>query len=233
MAALFRTGSGCVVENIPPGGNIVWKDVSKYSPFGISGPVRGNERKHIVTMTHSVRNSVRAKHTTYSLGESGLDLEQDGVVMTVPYGDIKRVNLIAYAATNGRQGQLSLLTRTGEKLVVRSHHFQGLGQFENRSETYGQLVRGLLQRISIANPVAVFVTGSNLYWYLWAMVLALSVIVAAILVYALVAATPPIFPMIMSISFIVFCGFIAWHSLGTSRQTPFDPDAPPANFLSF
>lgn len=181
--------------------------------------------------THSVRLSLVSPEQTFSLGPTSLDVSGAGASNNIPYIDIQEIGLITYGGYGGLQGQATLRTRAGKKIKIRSHHYRGLGDFENRSATYRPLMQGLLQHVHAANPSARFVSGSTIMTVVWWVLLVCLVLMIILLGLALLSGK--------DLNGNVLGGFVtalilipfAWRSARRSRQNEFDPAMPPAEAL--
>jgi hypothetical protein len=134
--------------------------------------------------THEVRASLLDKRRLYRLGDDALhwqDAEREG---QLAYADIVQVRLINYPSIGGNNGQCTVSDRSGKKLKIRSHHYESLGSFEDRSETYVPFVRALSLRVASAAPNARLVEGSTVMWVVWLVLLLLVGLTAVLLLLA-------------------------------------------------
>lgn len=182
--------------------------------------------------THSVRLSLASPEQTFSLGPTSLDVSAAGASSNIPYADIQEIGLITYGGYGGLQGQATLRTRAGKKIKIRSHHYRGLGDFENRSTTYRPFMQGLLQHVHAANPNARFVSGSTIMTVVWWVLLVCFVLMFILLGLALLSGKNWNWSVLGSfVAALVLIPF-AWRSARRSRQAEFDPGMPPAEALS-
>ena len=112
---------------------------------------------------------------TYELQDDALSVQDGGATQRVPYSEITRVGLIRYGSFGGLQGQCTIKTRKHGKLMLRSHHFISLGNFESRTATYVPFIRELCRRTHAANPGAAFTRGNRGLQIVWGIVLLISV----------------------------------------------------------
>lgn len=93
----------------------------------------------------------------------------DGALrMTVPYRNVQSVRL-AFAPGRFQTSRFLMeLQGTRSELVLSNMHFAGIGNFEDRSETFLPLVRTVVTGIAAANPVARFTAGERPAYY-WLM----------------------------------------------------------------
>jgi hypothetical protein len=97
----------------------------------------------MTSLTHCVRPSLIARENTYTLTDEALTSNDDGKIVSLPYDQIERLELVTFAGAGGKQGQLSIKSRSGITHKIRSHHYQSLGLFENRTDTYAPFAREL------------------------------------------------------------------------------------------
>jgi len=90
----------------------------------------------------------------------------DGVLrMTVPYRNVQAVRL-AFAPGRFQTSRFLLeLQGTRSELVLSNMHFAGIGNFEDRSETFLPLVRTVVAGIAAANPAARFSAAERPVYY--------------------------------------------------------------------
>jgi hypothetical protein len=181
--------------------------------------------------SHTVRNSLASKERTYHLSTDALQWEADGSQVRVAYADIDQMQLISYANFGGMQGQCTLHTRSGEKICIRSHHYAGLNNFEDRSATYAPFITGLARQIASSSPNARFVKGSTGLVVVWLVVLALCAGTATVLAIALLEDTPIPVQTIAGVAVIATFGTIAWRMVRGNDQTGFDPADIPSELL--
>lgn len=183
---------------------------------------------------HSVRNSLRDKETAYRLTDDALVLDDGGEERSIPYGDIERLNLIAYSADIANpenvHGQLTIKGRSAGSLKLRSHHFKGVGSFENRAVTYAPFVRALCRRVAAQNPAARFISGAATMRLLWLALLLLSGTVSFLFAVALVAEGWQ-WELASGALMAAVLAYIAWRKFRGNREVTFDPADPPAGLL--
>lgn len=98
-------------------------------------------------------------------------LGPDGqLVLTVPYSNVRRVRL-AFAPGRLQQTRfLAELTGTRSQLILTNMHFKGIGNFEDRFDTFEPLIRRVVAGVAAANPSAEFRAGERPA-YFWLMLL--------------------------------------------------------------
>lgn len=124
----------------------------------------------------------------------------DGTLrMTVPYRNVQAVRL-AFAPGRFQTSRFLMeLQGTRSQLVLSNMHFAGIGNFEDRSETFLPLVRTVVTGIAAANPAARFTAGERPAYY-WLM---LGFNAFAFGMLALLLLTLPIVPGNISASVII------------------------------
>ena len=122
-------------------------------------------------ITHRVRVSVLENETVWRFGPDALEREEmaGGKTLAVryPYADIRQMRL-TFAPTrfDSSRYRCEIQLRNGTLAAIVSTHYAGIGDFEDRSATYGPLVRGLVGRVAAANPACRFLAGKRpaVYW---------------------------------------------------------------------
>tara|TARA_R110002020_G_scaffold136630_13_gene304708 strand:- start:6824 stop:7189 length:366 start_codon:yes stop_codon:yes gene_type:complete len=92
---------------------------------------------------HTVRNSLVEREMVCMLEPDTFSWGDGSRKTIVDYADVNSVQLIGYAGSGGRQYQTSLKLKGGKVVKIRSHHYLGLGNFEDRTETYAPFIREL------------------------------------------------------------------------------------------
>lgn len=148
------------------------------------------------------------------------------LVMTVPYQNIRQVRL-AFAPSRYQQARFLIeMKGARSRLTISNMHFAGIGQFEDRTDTFFPLVRSVVHGVGAASPAAEFRAGERpaLYW----MLIALNVAVFTVL--TLVILFLPIAPGNVGLSALIKAAVIAF-SLPlmlswaiNSRPRAFSPD---------
>ena len=164
---------------------------------------------------HSVRNGIVSGERTYRLAQDALCWTETGRSDgRLAYADARLMQLISYASPIGRALQCKVTSTAGDKVLLRSAHYLSLGAFEDRTDSYGPLVRELAKRIHKANPGAAFVAGSTGLWLVWLVVGLLWVGAIALLAAALFET---VFDAPLLGSFAVALGVGLWRQ---SQPTP-------------
>jgi hypothetical protein len=189
---------------------------------------------------HSVRNSMPSNELTFRLTDDALETEETGKITKTPYGEIEQLNLISYSTSVGKSsnleesghihGQLSIKSKTGKPIKVRSHHFKSIGSYEDRSASYAPFVRELCQRVASANPAAGFFSGSVGLRYMWLGLLIFLVLVGAMLGLVLIAGNWKM-DVIVGCIIAAFGASVAWRNFQSNQRQTFDAANPPAEYL--
>jgi hypothetical protein len=149
-----------------------------------------------------------------------------GKTASIPYSDIRSVRIISYANFGGIHYQCTIKTRSFGKFTIRSHSYQSLGDFEDRTETYFSLVRDLCRYVHAGNPDAQFVNGSGWLQTLWLVVLLFAAIGWIVLVLMLLGGADL---QDSATFFVILAVTTALGGRWFMRNKPelFDPMAPP------
>lgn len=183
---------------------------------------------------HRVRSSLRDKETTFRLSDDALVLDDGEEQRSIPYGDIRQLNLVAYTADiadpDDIHGQLTIKTGLTGSLKLRSHHFKSIGSYERRAESYAPFVRELSRRVAAHNPSAQFISGAATMRILWLVLLLLTGFVAVMFAIALIAegwqwdiASGAIMGALLA--------YMSWQKFRGNREVTFDPADPPADLI--
>lgn len=144
----------------------------------------------------------------------------------VPYDKVQKVRL-AFAPGRFQQTRFLMeLTGARSQVTLTNVHFVGIGQFEDRTDSFFPLVRAVVAGVQAASPSATFQAGERPAFYL----LQLAFVVAALGLLALVLIGLPLVPGNFTLSAIVKLAVIAvslplllsW--IMHARPRRFDPD---------
>jgi hypothetical protein len=180
---------------------------------------------------HATRNSLLDVECTFTAGPDALFIHKGNSERHVPYGDITRVRLFSYAGGGGETFQATLHRRHGSPVKISSHHYRGLGNFEDRTRTYAPFIRELIRRVTIASPGTRFVAGSTGLWIMWLGVFALVALLAMILVGVLFGGGSSAGPIFVTAIVLATGAPFAWRQLQRGRANSFDPANPPPELL--
>ena len=181
--------------------------------------------------SHVVRTSLHTRERSYSLGPNALHWKEDEGEGQIEYADIHQMRLVSYLYYNYMHRQCTLHVRSGGKTCIRSHHYESLGKFDDRTETYVPLVRELARRIASSNPQAHFLAGGTGLWFIWLVVLLLCVLALIFLVLVILEGTSLPRGAYSILFLIIIFGPLAWHMMGRNKQSAFDPANIPADLL--
>lgn len=184
---------------------------------------------------HSVRNGIVSGERTYRLAQDALCWTETGRSDgRLAYADARAMQMISYASPIGRALQCKVTSTAGDKVLLRSAHCLSLGAFEDRTDSYGPLVRELAKRIHKANPGAAFVAGSTGLWIVWLVVGLLWVGAIALLAAALfetVFDAPLLGSFAVALGVCAVCLPLIWREVRSGGSKRFDPLAPPDGLL--
>jgi hypothetical protein len=188
-------------------------------------------------ITYRVRVSALENETIWRLGPDALEREEiiaggKGATVRYPYVDIRALRL-SFAPTrfDGVRYRCDLQLRQGTLAAIVSTHYAGIANFEDRSATYGPLVRGLVARVAAANPACEFRAGKHAPAYWGAHIFVLAMIV--VLVYVIGAVYGLSLPSIVIIKLGILAAYIPLMIMYTRKNWPrrFDPSAIPDNLV--
>lgn len=182
-------------------------------------------------LRHSARLSLIGGETSWLLSGQGLVFENDQGSEVIPYADIRSLRLITYAGAGGTQARTTVTAAGHGKLKIGSHHYVSLGNFEDRSVTYTPFIRELAQRVTDANPRALFIAGSFGLWLGWVIVCFLVLALAVLLVIAVLEDAPPLFGLVGAVVLVVTAGPLAMRWALRNLPKPFDPKSVPDDLL--
>ena len=145
---------------------------------------------------------------------------------TIPYDRVKKVRLAFAPGRLQTERFLMELSGVQSQVTLTNMHFQGIGQFENRSDSFFALARAVVDGVHAANPAAAFRAGEKPAYYF----LMLAFVLGAFALMALVLLALPLAPGNFTISAIVKLGIIlvslpllfSWAV--KSRPRRFDPE---------
>jgi hypothetical protein len=177
-------------------------------------------------LVHRVRPNIFSAEKEYRLEPQALTRSSGAAeVDRLPYREIARLRLETLPSGIGRQRRCVVGARAGSRWVLLSGHYAGLGRLEDRSESYEPFMRALVSRVRAANPGAVLERGhSRIMWFVWLILLMLSLHVVGALVFAAAFGGAP-WSALPAAMFLVGVVPTTWRSVRTGRPTRFDPDA--------
>ena len=194
-------------------------------PAGL--PLRGG----MTEPAHTVRNSLIDKERSFTLGEDALTWRDDAGEGRLAYADVRDMRLIGYPSLIGEALQCTVRGRRHGKVKIRSAHYRGLGDFEDRTETYAPFVAALAKRVAARAPDARFIAGSTGLRIVWLVLGVLCAIVVGLLVLTLFEGVPAAAPAIMAVAICIAAVPIAIRRVRADGARTFDPEAPPKDLL--
>jgi len=87
------------------------------------------------------------------------------------YTDIAQVSTSFASSKNNAFYQCELKMRNGSLLLLKSQHYRGLADFEDRNKTYSEFVIGLHKLLALANPEVVYKKGVRFMSYVISMLI--------------------------------------------------------------
>lgn len=181
--------------------------------------------------THTVRNSLIDKVRTFTLRADALHWSEDGGQGELAYDDVRDMRLVAYASPGGQTFQCTLRGHKGGKVKLRSHHYESVGMFEDRTATYAPFVQDLARRAAAAAPDAKFVAGSTALWIVWLVVGVLCALVVVLLILSLFEGLPAAGAALVAIVICLAAIPRVWRHAREGNARAFDPAAPPPDLL--
>lgn len=137
-------------------------------------------------VAYQFRSGKYAGERSYHQTDQGLLWREGAQSGSLPYADIRKIrifgapNLVIDGMALPPFKICAISPRTGPALILSGNHFVRLG-----------VVAALIQRVSAANPDAVFVSGMPFtVWAAWAGVSALIILVLALIVLVLIELIP-------------------------------------------
>lgn len=181
--------------------------------------------------THEVRNSLIDSTRHFGVEDDGLTWEEGDRRDSRRFQDIKSVHLIAYPGYGGKHLQCTLTDRKGKKIKIRSHHYISLGNFQNRSQSYGPFVQLLTAGLGLHGQSVTFYCGSKIMRAVWAVLFWLSILVLVGYLFAIIGGVALSWATIATIAIFVTLLPTSWAMIRQNKPETFDPNAPPPDFL--
>lgn len=182
-------------------------------------------------LTFNVRPHALSGEQTYVLTPDHIDILEAGkATRHIALSDITKVAL-SYMGTGDGQTYCTVKARGRAEFKIRSHHYESLGDFQDRHETFDPFARALCRAVAQANPAAKFVRGNWLYFGIWFGVFLASAGVAIGIALALlnqVTSGDEIGPdLVMGVIVGAGVALTTLGAAGANRVKAFDPDDPP------
>jgi len=181
--------------------------------------------------THEVRNSLIDPVRSFRLLDDRLLWQEAGSQRERRYADITSVHLIAYPGYGGQPLQCTLTDRDGKKIKIRSHSYVSLGNFQDRTATYGPWIRALLANLEAKGHGVGFYYGSNIMRAVWSTLFWLSVLVLVGYMFALIGGAGRSVGTIAPMAFVAVFLPVSWLMIRQNRPGTFDPKSPPPQML--
>lgn len=182
-------------------------------------------------LRHVARANKFVKECTFQLDDTALTWQQGGATGRMAFADVRSVTLNPDLTFASKQAQCVLRDAAGREVTLTSHHFESLGNFKDRSETYVPLVRALLKRVAAAAPHATFTSGSTTKLM---MALALG-FVFAVLFSLLIMAQLGVASFDNGVIVVVFVATVFapafWYAYKGGGTRTFDPADPPPKLI--
>lgn len=181
---------------------------------------------------HRARVSALEPERLWRLLGDTLWMTADGEAdLAIPLSGIHEVRL-AYEPTRFQSNRFRCYIEgtSGRRATLQNEHFAGFASFDDRTDTYLDLVRALIPRTARANPSCAFKTGTSpLNWWMQAAFLA---VCSAILALALVFLYAVIgWLVIVKLILLAFLVPMAVRWFRKNRPGTFTPDAIPSGLL--
>lgn len=124
------------------------------------------------SLRYNYRKSALEKEKTYELTKDGIEVTELNKPSTITaYEEITEVNL-SYAPTKyATVYQCSVKADRSHGFLLKSHHFAGLADFEDRSTEYVSFVKGLHKILHVKAPGAKFRKGIKPAAYVFSMIM--------------------------------------------------------------
>ena len=121
-------------------------------------------------MEYAFRKSAFEKEKTYVLTKDGIEVsDPDGPKTVYKYADIEQVNTSFAASKNNSFYQCRLKLTNGLSLSLKSQHYRGIADFEDRDEAYSTFVTRLHKLLAVSNPHVVYKKGIGMIGYIASM----------------------------------------------------------------
>lgn len=122
----------------------------------------------------------------------------------VPYQKVRQVRLAFAPGRLQTERFLMQLSGGSSQVTLTNMHFRSFGQFEDRSDSFFDLVRAVVNGVRATNPDAVFRAGEKPAYYF----LMLAFVLAVFSLLALILIALPLVPGNFTVSVIVKLGII-------------------------
>jgi hypothetical protein len=125
-----------------------------------------------VALTHTVRPNLFTKELTYRLEPDALSWSRGEKSGRVPYAAILRAHIYSQPPYRGQTTRRTILRgKFPGKLTIQAMHYGGLGNVDDRADSYFPFVEALLARVEAANPALAVRVGQPWPLYVFFVVL--------------------------------------------------------------
>jgi len=180
--------------------------------------------------SYSVRRHAFEKERRWNVDDTGLAWQSEDASGRLDFAAIAAIRL-QYGATRADFVRYNChVTGHSGAYTIVSTHFDSLGNFSDRRETYAPFVRALIARAAAANPRCRFQAGvSPAQFWLTVVLLFVSLVILAIA--ALSLGVPALWYLYLKIAVIIVLLPVAFLWIKRNRPRRFDPNAIPADAL--
>lgn len=204
--------------------------MSTLRPIVIQKP--STARPPLLSFQHTVRVSAIEPERIWKLNGDTLWMGTEGQPdIPIPLNNISKVRL-AYEPSRFQHKRFRcyLYNYSTKVATIQNDHYKGIASFEDRSESYNDLLRILIPRIASLSPNAKFLTGTS--YFIWFGNLLFIIVTFSFLILAMSLMFSAITGLIiLKLVFIAF--FIPTLFLWFKRNKPskFDPSSIPISLL--
>ena len=183
-------------------------------------------------MEYAFRKSALEKEKTYALTKEGIEVtDHEGNKTMHHYSDVSKVNTSYAASKNNSFYQCELKMASGPSLQLKSQHYRGLADFEDRNEAYREFVTALHKLLAAANPNVAYKKGISVAVYIASMAIFIiaGILFPIIAIFALIAGST-----IYGIIGIIGSLFLIIRMVTYSKKNKpgnYEPDNIPPNLL--
>lgn len=118
-------------------------------------------------MEYTLRKWALEKEKTYGLTKEGIEVaDHEGNKTLYPYSDMVLVHTSYTASKNNAFYQCKLKMGDKSSILLKSQHYRGLADFEDRNEEYSAFIQGLHKLLALANPDVTYKKGIGIVGYI-------------------------------------------------------------------
>lgn len=182
-------------------------------------------------MEYAFRSSALEKgETTFRLTETTLEMNRPGFHSAVPYSEISKVRLYhdpSRFAMNKYQCEITL--RTSATLILKSVHYRGIADFEDRGQLYSDFIREFHQRLT-DYPDVTYHSGNNPGCFAGNLIITVGSIILLIVVFMYMGA-PTTFGSIFKLLVVGVMSIYTIQYLRKNKPATYSPDQIPERIL--